>query len=188
MHRLTFIIGGARSGKSSYAERLAERSGGAVLYVATAQPLDEEMQGRIQAHQQRRPAAWQTRELASDVGRQFMAAPLQAEVVLLDCVTLLVSNVLLKAAPDVDRPDTRLAQDLVAAEIEELIQAMRASEAHWLIISNEVGQGLVPPYPSGRLYRDLLGWANQRLAQEADEVIWLVAGIPIPIGEYRDGR
>src|SRR5512143_253908 len=107
------------------------------------------MQRRILAHQGRRPAAWQTRELPFDVGRQLMAAPLEADVVLLDCVTVLVSNVLLRAAPDVDRPDARLAQDFVASEVEALIGTMRSIEAHWLVISNEVGQGLVPPYPSG---------------------------------------
>jgi adenosylcobinamide kinase/adenosylcobinamide-phosphate guanylyltransferase len=185
MNKLTFIIGGARSGKSSYAERLAAESGGRVLYVATAQPLDDEMRSRIRAHQSRRPVGWQTRELSTDVGRQLRAVPLDADVVLVDCLTLLISNLVLKASANVDEPDVSLAYVLVQAEIEELVKAIRSSTTGWLVVSNEVGQGLVPPYPVGRLYRDLLGWANQRLAAEADEVVWMVAGISVPIGQYR---
>jgi len=185
MTELTFIIGGARSGKSSYAERLAAQQNGRVLYVATAQALDEEMRARIAAHQRKRPEGWQTRELSADVGRQLLAEPPQADVVLIDCLTLLVSNLVLKASPDVDHPDEPAATALVQAETDELLKAIQSSAARWLVVSNEVGQGLVPAYPAGRLYRDLLGWVNQRFAQAADEVIWMVAGIPVPIGEYR---
>jgi adenosylcobinamide kinase / adenosylcobinamide-phosphate guanylyltransferase len=185
MATFTFILGGARSGKSSYAERLAAESGGRVLYVATAQALDDEMLTRIRAHQGKRPVGWQTRELPVEVGRQLLAAPSDAEVVLVDCITLLVSNLVSKASSNVDEPDVSLATELVRSEVEELLGAIRSSTAHWLVVSNEVGQGLVPPYPVGRLYRDLLGWANQRLADQADEVIWMVAGIPVPIGSYR---
>jgi adenosylcobinamide kinase / adenosylcobinamide-phosphate guanylyltransferase len=185
MATLTFIMGGARSGKSSYAERLAAASGGRVLYVATAQALDDEMLARIRAHRGKRPVGWQTRELSVEVGRQLLAGPLDADVVLVDCITLLVSNLVLKASSNVDEPDVSLATETVRSEVEELLRAIRSSAAHWLVVSNEVGQGLVPPYPVGRLYRDLLGWANQRLAEQADEVIWMVAGIPVPIGAYR---
>jgi adenosylcobinamide kinase/adenosylcobinamide-phosphate guanylyltransferase len=102
-----------------------------------------------------------------------------------DCLTLLVSNLVLQAAPDIDHPDEQAARTLVEAEINDLLNAIESIPAEWIIVSNEVGQGLVPPYPMGRVYRDLLGWANQRLAQKADEVIWMVAGIPVPIGEYK---
>jgi adenosylcobinamide kinase / adenosylcobinamide-phosphate guanylyltransferase len=185
MTRLTFILGGARSGKSSHAERLASRIDRGVLYVATAQPLDEEMQTRITAHQRKRPEAWQTRELSTNVGSQLLADPPQADVVLIDCLTLLISNLLLQASPDESHPDELVATALVQREIEELLKAIQSIPAEWIVVSNEVGQGIVPAYPMGRLYRDLLGWANQRLAQAADEVIWMVAGIPVPIGKYR---
>ena len=188
MTGLTFIIGGARSGKSSYAERLAAQQHGGVLYVATAQTLDDEMRRRIAVHRGKRPAAWQTREIPLEVGRRLLAEPPQAEVVLIDCLTLLVSNAALKAAGNVNQPDEAAATAQVQSEIEELLKAMEAIPAHWLVVSNEVGQGLVPPYPVGRLYRDLLGWANLRVAQEADDVIWMVAGIPLPIGEYREDK
>ncbi len=185
MKILTFIIGGARSGKSSYAERLAGEQNGRVLYIATAQALDDEMRTRIAAHRRKRPAGWQTRELSADVGRRLLAEPVQADVVLIDCLTLLVSNLVLEASPDVDHPDELAATVLVQSETDELLNAIRSISARWLVVSNEVGQGVVPAYPAGRLYRDLLGWVNQRLAQAADEVIWMVAGIPVPIGGYR---
>jgi adenosylcobinamide kinase/adenosylcobinamide-phosphate guanylyltransferase len=108
-------------------------------------------------------------------------------VVLLDCLTLLVSNLLLLEG-DIDQPDMARADGFahrLEAEIQALLEAIRGSRADWIVVSNEVGMGLVPPYPSGRLYRDLLGYANQRLAAQADEVYWMVAGIPVPIHGYR---
>jgi adenosylcobinamide kinase / adenosylcobinamide-phosphate guanylyltransferase len=185
MSKLTFLIGGARSGKSSYAEKLAAEHNGAVLYIATAQALDEEMQARITAHQQKRPADWQTLELSSNVGEHLLSHPPRADFILLDCVTLLVSNTVLQAAPDLDHPDEAAAIKLVETEITGLLEAIRSIPAHWVVVSNEVGQGLVPPYPVGRIYRDLLGWANQSIARVADEVYWLVAGIPVPIHQFR---
>ena len=188
MANFTFIIGGARSGKSSYAERLAAHESGRVLYVATAQALDDEMRARIASHQSRRPAGWETRELPADIGRQLLDGSVQAGVVIIDCLTLLVSNLVLKASPDVDHPDESAATALVQSETGELLKAIQSIPVRWLVVSNEVGEGLVPAYPAGRLYRDLLGWVNQRFAQEADEVIWMMAGIPVPIGEYRTGK
>ncbi len=185
MGRLTFIIGGARSGKSDYADKIARSSDGAVLYIATAQALDDEMRQRIEAHKGKRPPQWRTLELPMDVGARLLAEKPRADVVLLDCITLLISNLLLKAAGDVDQPDEEAARAAVEGEIEKLLKGIEEIPAHWLVVSNEVGQGVVPAYPAGRLFRDLLGWANQRLAEKADEVIWMVAGIPVPIGEYR---
>jgi adenosylcobinamide kinase/adenosylcobinamide-phosphate guanylyltransferase len=185
MGQLTFIIGGARSGKSDHAEKLALLSDGQVLYIATAQALDEEMRRRIETHREKRSARWHTIELPTDVGTQLLGHPPRADVLILDCVTLLVSNVLLKAAPDPDQPDEAAARLVVETEINNLLNAVSEIPGQWLIVSNEAGQGVVPAYPAGRLFRDLLGWANQQLADKADEVIWMVAGIPIPIGHYR---
>jgi adenosylcobinamide kinase / adenosylcobinamide-phosphate guanylyltransferase len=176
MGKLTLILGGARSGKSSYAERLAERSSGRVVYIATAQALDTEMEDRIRVHRSKRPDTWQTLEIPSGVGRRLAEKPVQADLILLDCLTLLVSNLSLLASPDVDQPDETAVAGLVTAEIEQLISAIQAGTAEWLVVTNEVGMGLVPPYPLGRIYRDWLGWANQRLAQAADTVILMVAG------------
>ncbi len=182
MGKLTLILGGARSGKSTYAERLAWQHNGPVTYIATAQALDEEMRTRITAHRQKRPDAWRTLEIPLGVGAYLLAHPSSApaqEMILLDCITLLVSNLLLQAAPDENTPDEAAATALVAGEIDRLLQAIQASPAEWVVVSNEVGLGLVPPYPLGRLYRDLLGWANQRLAARADKVVFMIAGMPM---------
>ena len=185
MRKFTFIIGGARSGKSDYAEKLAALNQEDVLYIATAQALDDEMRRRIDSHRQRRSPQWQTLELPTKVGEHLLAQPPRAGVWVLDCITLLISNLLLQASPNPDEPDQFASRLAVEAEIVSLLKAIEELPAHWLLVSNEVGEGVVPSYPAGRLFRDLLGWSNQRLAERADEVIWMVAGIPVPIGEYR---
>lgn len=175
--RLTLILGGARSGKSSYAE--ARAAGAAsVLYVATAQALDDEMAARIAAHQAKRPAAWRTLEAPTALAAAIAAADGVYDTLLVDCLTLLANN--LFAAGDVDDPAAhQRAESELLQEIEDLVALAGESDADWLVVSNEVGQGLVPAYPLGRAYRDALGRANQRLAAAADEVVLLVAGLPM---------
>ena len=182
---LILILGGARGGKSEFADGLAVQLGERVLYVATAQAGDDEMRRRISDHRTSRPRSWTTVEAPIGVGAAVSAALRDhpAEVVLLDCVTLLVSNVVLGDLPDGDPDlvDEAAARSRVSAEMDELLATYRASKASWIIVTNEVGWGLVPPYPLGRVYRDLLGWANQRLAQAADRVYLVVAGLPIDV-------
>ena len=179
---LTLILGGARSGKSSYAERLALQNGGSVLYVATAQAGDAEMEARIQAHRARRPATWRTLEAPLKVGAAVCQALEQepADVGLLDCLTLLASNVILRL------PETAVESEAIQTLLEEvdaLLACMEKSNARWIIVSNEVGMGLVPPYPLGRVYRDALGRANQKLAAAAEEVVFMVAGCPLRLNQ-----
>src|SRR5215207_1314475 len=178
MSRSTLILGGARSGKSSYAQSLAEATGKSVTFIATAQALDEEMSTRIQKHRAERPANWETFELPGDLASQVLQ--IQSDVVILDCVTLLISNLLMQFVKD-DRVDEALFMPAVRKEMEAFIKAIHKQEQDWFIISNEVGLGLVPPYQMGRAYRDALGWANQRLAREADHVLFMVAGIPMVV-------
>ena len=178
MRQITLLLGGARSGKSSYAQTLAENSGKSVTYLATAQALDDEMSARIQKHQAERPAQWQTLEvplnIASHVGE------IKSELVILDCMTLLATNLLMQFVKD-DLVDEAPFTESIHKEVGDLIAAIRNGKQDWIIISNEIGLGLVPPYQMGRVYRDLLGWANQRLAREADKVIFMVAGIPMDV-------
>lgn len=178
MSRFILILGGARSGKSSHAQSLAEATGKSVTFLATAQALDEEMSTRIQKHRDERPANWETLEVPCDLATN--TSQIKSEVVILDCVTLLVSNLLMQFVKDdlVDEPPFIRA---VRTEIEALIATIHERDQEWFIISNEVGLGLVPPYQMGRVYRDALGWANQRLAREADKAIFMVAGIPTTI-------
>ncbi len=171
--RLTLILGGARSGKSDFAQALAQKRGGAqVLFVATAQALDDEMQARIHNHQAGRDTRWVTLEAPRAIANALRSAPL-AHIVLLDCMTLWVSNVLL--AEEFNATASALA------ELEELLAWHRASDAELIVVSNEVGMGLVPPSEMGRAYRDLLGAVNRKLAGSADEVFLLVAGLPIEV-------
>ena len=174
----TLILGGARSGKSSHAQRLAEATGKSVTFIASAQALDEEMSARIQKHRRERPAGWETLEIPLGVASH--AEQIRSEVVILDCITLLVSNLLMQFVTD-DLVDEAVFRQAVQKEIQELIRMLRARQQDWIIISNEVGLGLVPAYQLGRVYRDGLGWANQHLAREADQVIFMVAGIPTVI-------
>src|SRR5512145_1537203 len=176
MGRLTLILGGARSGKSSYAQALAEESGRSVTFLATAQALDEEMSARIQKHRSERPAGWQTLEVPFEIAPHI--ARINSDVVILDCITLLVTNVMMQFVKNDLVEETSFMQ-AVQKEIDALIKNIREQKQEWLIVSNEVGLGLVPPYQMGRVYRDVLGWANQRLAREADQVIFMVAGIPM---------
>ncbi|MBI4787769.1 MAG: bifunctional adenosylcobinamide kinase/adenosylcobinamide-phosphate guanylyltransferase [Chloroflexi bacterium] len=183
--RLTLILGGARSGKSDFAQALAlKRGGGDVLFVATAQALDGEMIARIQNHRAARDAQWQTLEAPRAVARALRAAP-PARLVLLDCVTFWVSNVLLAddraADPSTAVDASPVAEQEMLNEADELIAWYRESEADLIVVSNEVGMGVVPPYELGRAYRDLLGAINRKIAAAADEVFWLVAGLPIEI-------
>lgn len=178
MGQIMLILGGARSGKSSYAQELVEESGKSVTFLATAQALDEEMSGRIQKHKAERPVHWQTLEVPLDIASHIKE--IQSEVVILDCITLLVSNLLMQFVKD-DLVEEAPFMQAVQKEVEELLSAIRASTQDWMMISNEVGLGLVPPYQMGRVYRDGLGWANQHLAREAAKVIFMVAGVPMVI-------
>ena len=179
---LTLILGGARSGKSGLAQEMARRVGERVLFVATGAALDEEMKSRIAEHKRQRPQSWQTLEASTHVGQRIGEALGNTEVVIIDCITLLVSNVLLAKHADWDtepgRGDYREAERDVMAEVEGIVSCYRASKATFIIVSNEVGLGLVPVHMSGRVYRDLLGKANQYLARHADEVYFMVAGLP----------
>jgi adenosylcobinamide kinase / adenosylcobinamide-phosphate guanylyltransferase len=184
--RLILLLGGARSGKSVYGEALAEQlAGGApVLYIATATPDDDEMRERIARHRASRPPHWQTAEEPRNPAATLQAS--SAPVALLDCVTVLVANLLLDGSSQHDDFDDA-SFDSVSAEsrvehaIAELLDAWRMRKTTLILVSNEVGMGLVPPYPLGRVYRDILGRVNAQLAAQADTVLLLVAGLPVEL-------
>ncbi len=181
MGKLTLLIGGARSGKSTYAEKMAAAHGGDVLYIATAQALDPEMADRIEKHRQQRPESWHTLEIPQGVADALQERAPETNVILLDCLTMLVSNLVMTATDEDFEPDETRAAAIVDSEIETLLAAIEASPADWIIVTNEVGMGLVPPYPLGRVYRDLLGWANRKVAASADKIYLLIAGMLLPL-------
>lgn len=175
---LTLVLGGARSGKSTYAEQLASR-GEQVLYVATAEAWDEEMRLRIANHRAQRPLHWRTLEAPRELGSAIVAAlTAETDVVLLDCMTLLANNIIVALPEPVNELEASTA---LMDEVNALFDAYQESTADWIIVSNEVGLGIVPAYRLGRVYRDALGRANQRLAAQADRVILMVAGLPMTV-------
>ena len=176
------ITGGARSGKSRFAQKLALESGGPVLFVATAEAGDEEMKQRIEEHKRERPADWSLLEVTSHVGSHIGEKLGEDRVVVVDCITLLVSNILSQYIDqDSEQIDAQFIEEKIIAETNELVECIGQKDASFFIVTNEVGLGLVPDNKAGRLYRDLLGRANQILAQCASEVYMMVAGLPVRI-------
>jgi adenosylcobinamide kinase/adenosylcobinamide-phosphate guanylyltransferase len=170
-HRLCFITGGARSGKSAYAERLASAVGGKRAYIATAQALDAEMAARIEKHRKDRGDAWDTFEEPLAVAELVRKLSDRYAVVLLDCVTLWLSNVMAHSGDD----------GVVVARSGELVASLREFAGTCIVVSNEVGLGIVPDNPMARKYRDFAGMLNQKMAGAADEVYFTASGIPVRI-------
>ena len=193
--RLILILGGARSGKSAFAERLAASSGQPVAFIATATASDNEMRARIARHRASRPRDWHTLEEPLDLASAVRQASELADVLLLDCITLWLGNVLLQESghPEKDNEAefhtaSKLFDERALKEIEALLAVVKslAPRKTLIAVTNEVGLGIVPAYPLGILYRDTLGYVNQRLAQAADRVYLMVAGIAIDIKRLRE--
>lgn len=183
---VTLILGGARSGKSAHAERLARQRGRPVLYLATAVAGDEEMAARIAAHRAQRPASWRTVEAAETIVTALRDHAAPGDTVLLDCLTLWVSNVMLAMVGDADAdtiPSHRWLEieARLLADLQSLIATARQHNLTLILVSNEVGMGVVPAFPLGRRFQDLLGRVNQIAAASADTVLLMIAGLPIDL-------
>jgi len=184
--QLILILGGARSAKSAFAERLALRSGRSVAFIATATASDDEMRERIEHHRASRPASWSTIEEPYNLPDAINRAAKQADVLLLDCMTIWLNNWFL-AQKITDSEETTVANtqytEAVLAAVDELLVAFAALPTNktLVVVTNEVGLGIVPAYALGRIYRDLLGLVNQRLAAAADRVYLMVAGLGVDI-------
>lgn len=176
--KLTLILGGARSGKSRYALELVQRAD-RVLFVATAQPFDDEMKLRIANHKAERPSHWLTLETPLEVGRSIANVAKPFDIVILDCLTLLANNVLFSG--EEEEPDWAVRGSQLDLEVADIIASHQEGTADMIVVSNEVGLGIVPVYASARHYRDMLGRANQTLAAAADEVLFMVAGLPLKV-------
>jgi len=177
---LTFITGGARSGKSRLAERLALESGLPVHYLATMQQWadDDEGGGRIQRHQERRPADWTTHEVPFDLDKAVDTLPAEPAAVIIDCLSVYLSNLLLLDLDDRENPYVR--EPAIMEKIDLLLRSTAArQEIDFYTVSNEVGWGIVPTSILGRAYRDFLGLANQSLAEAASQVFCVLSGLPV---------
>jgi adenosylcobinamide kinase/adenosylcobinamide-phosphate guanylyltransferase len=172
---ITLVLGGARSGKSHYAQELAAKFK-RVVFLATLRPLDAEMRRKIVHHRRARPSAWKTVEVPLRLAEAIRSESAHADVLLIDCFTLFVSNMMRVA---------RQAEEHNHKQLSELCDAIRSSPASVIAVSNEVGSGIVPAFRSGRVYRDLLGQLNQEVASIADNVVLMVAGLPVPLKRTR---
>ena len=177
---LTLILGGVRSGKSNFAQRLAA-GGNRVLFLATAQAGDPEMTARIQAHKENRPADWNTLEEPLELVASLLPVSTEYDTVILECLTLWVSNLML------DTPRGNNADTDIPSRVRELLCLYRKGSASWIVVSNEVGSGVIPTTVLGRRFSDELGRANQLVAADADFVYLMTAGLPLQLkGDDRD--
>ncbi len=169
MKRNLFITGGCRSGKSRFALAYANRRFTKKIYLATCEILDEEMARRVEMHRKMRGQEWRTIEEPIEVVQKIRQYGNEVEVILLDCTTLWLSNLLMKWDDD----------GRAMEEVGKLIEAFKESQASFILVSNEVGMGIVPADPLSRRFRDIAGWANQKMAESVDTVIFMVSGIPV---------
>jgi adenosylcobinamide kinase/adenosylcobinamide-phosphate guanylyltransferase len=181
---LTLILGGARSGKSDLAQRLAAASGRDVLFVATMQPGDDELRLRVEQHRAGRPPSWRTIEATHDVEAALEQHARPGECVVIDCMTMWVSNLLIERLGDGDDVPAEAALaaiDDMAARARAFAGQAAPFDGDVVVVSNEAGMGVVPAYPLGRAFRDALGAANSAVAARADRVYWLAAGLALEL-------
>jgi adenosylcobinamide kinase/adenosylcobinamide-phosphate guanylyltransferase len=165
------VLGGCRSGKSSHALQLAEAIGRRRVFVATCVPHDDEMQRRVDRHRRERSDTWRTLEIPVSLVEVIRTPSPAADVILVDCLTLWLNNLLMQTQ------DTRQ----IRQRIDELADCVKTAPHAVILVSNEVGAGIVPENRLARRYRDLAGWTNQAIAAACDRVVWIVAGIPVTI-------
>jgi len=185
MGKSILITGGARSGKSSLAEKLAKESGGKVLYIATAVPFDEEMKDRIMKHKASRPQEWDTYEGYKGLGKYIEEKGGEYQTILLDCITVMITNIFLQL-PDIDYDnpsyeDFERVEQSIKNEIEALMEGVKNTEANVILVTNELGSGVVPENLLTRVFRDIAGRVNQYIAAGCDEVFLTVCGLPMKL-------
>jgi adenosylcobinamide kinase/adenosylcobinamide-phosphate guanylyltransferase len=192
--KLILVLGGARSGKSTYAQKLAEETTGGssqVAYVATGITCDDEMRARVEQHRRSRAPEWATIEAPAEVAQAIKKAGEEYAVMIVDCLTTLITNWLAERG-QLEEPTEDMVEleKAVLGRVEELIHAAEGARATVIVVSNEVGLGIVPTFKVGRVFRDLAGLANQIVAREADEVYMMWAGIPQKIkgGDVAENR
>lgn len=178
MGEITFILGGGRSGKSQFAIKLARSYTKSVVFVATASFQDREMRERIKLHRENRPSHWKTIEEPKSLVSLFKNLPKKIDLIIIDCLTIFISNLLLDK-----RSDSYIENEVIL-----ILKMLKKSKFDSILISNEVGLGIVPDNPLARKFRDLAGRINQRLADMSDKVYFIISGLPIKIKGAHDGN
>ncbi|NLM52594.1 MAG: bifunctional adenosylcobinamide kinase/adenosylcobinamide-phosphate guanylyltransferase [Firmicutes bacterium] len=183
--KFILITGGARSGKSRLAEKIALQAKGPVAYIATAAVLDEEMAHRVAQHRASRPQDWVTIEETLDLVKAIEQVPPQTEIVLVDCLTVWLTNCLLERyEEDFTAEEASQVEAQIQDKLARFCQVVKNKPFRTIVVTNEVGSGVVPDTPLGRIFRDIAGRANQQVAQAADSVWLAVAGYPLCVKEY----
>jgi len=182
---IVYVTGGARSGKSQLAEDKVSELGQTIAYIATAIPFDDGMKDRIKKHQTSRPSAWLTIEQykAFQTLRNLPAYQ-EADALIFDCITVMITNLMIDTGEDFDRlkmDEVNAIEKQITDEVKTLLKTVKEDQKHLVIVSNEVGMGLVPAYKMGSYFRDFQGRINQLLAKEADEVYFAVSGLPMKL-------
>ncbi|HKL41139.1 MAG TPA: bifunctional adenosylcobinamide kinase/adenosylcobinamide-phosphate guanylyltransferase [Clostridia bacterium] len=184
MSKIITVTGGARSGKSSFGEALLKKSTGKKGYIATATPFDDGMRERIKKHKNSRPKNWETFELPYEISSHIKEISVKCDIVILDCITVFSSNILFEKEYDWEKisyEKISLLEEKIIEEIQQIVKIAKESDLALVIITNEVGSGIVPGNRLSRVYRDIAGRINQKLSQLSDEVYVTISGIPLKL-------
>ena len=184
MSNIILVTGGARSGKSNFAESLCIKQNNRTAYIATSIPFDDEMKNRVKKHQESRPQEWKTYEIYKDIYSIVEELDNNHDTVIMDCVTLMVNNLMFTYGIEVDKATSQELNELeeyIKEQIKKLMEAIKKTNLYFVIVSNEVGMGIVPENKLSRIYADFVGRANQLIAKYSDEVYFVVSGIPMKV-------
>ena len=184
MSKIILVTGGARSGKSSYAESLCKAQNNQTAYIATSIPFDEEMKERVRKHQEMRPSEWTTYEIYENIAGQIEEIAKEYQTVILDCVTLMVNNLMFKEHLDYDQlseEEVNQLEQMIKEAFIKLLEAVKETELYFVLVTNEIGLSPVAGNRLTRIYTDIIGRMNQLIAKASDEVYFVISGIPMKI-------
>lgn len=184
MSNIILVTGGARSGKSSFAESLCIKQNNKTAYIATSVAFDDEMKNRVKKHQESRPKSWKTYEIYKDIYSIVEELNKNYDTVIMDCVTLMVNNLMFTHGIEVDEATSEELNELenyIREQITKLLEAVKKTNLYFVIVTNEIGMGIVPENKLSRIYGDFVGRANQLIASYSNEVYFVVSGIPMKV-------
>lgn len=184
MGKIVLVTGGARSGKSSFAESLCRAQDNQTAYIATSIPFDDEMKDRVKKHRQMRPESWTTYEVYEDIYRAVPEIAKEHQTVILDCVTLMVNNIMFKEPVDFETCSHDVIDKVeayVKEQVDLLLEAVKKTDLYFVMVTNEIGMGVIGATRLTRIYTDITGRINQQIAKMSDEVYLVVSGIPVKI-------
>lgn len=184
MSKIILVTGGARSGKSSFAESLCINRNNSTAYIATSIPFDDEMKDRVKKHKESRPQNWRTYEIYKDIYSIIDNISKEHETVILDCVTLLVNNLMFTYGIEIDEAtseDINKLEDYIKKQVNKLLNEVEKTNLYFVVVTNELGMGVVPANKLSRVYSDIVGRINQQISSRSDEVYFIVSGIPMKV-------